>query len=124
MRWKGLAATCAAIASIGLASPAPASANGLHRSPPPQGWAQERVVRHYAYYPRHTDYHHWHGTGDRYAYRPEHRGYYPHYNSSYWRPAHEMRQRPKPYNQLPRYYPAWGYPRPYESHGGHHHWHW
>jgi len=123
MRWKGIAATCAAIASVGLASPAPAAADGLHRSPPP-GWAQERVIRHYVYHPRYTYIHHVHGAADPYAYRPEHRGYYPHYNSGYWRPAHEMRQRPTPRYELPKYYPAWGYPRPDASPRHHHFWHW
>lgn len=53
--------------------------------------------------------------GDPYAYRYEPRGYYPYYGSSYWRPAGEMLlYRDRYRHELPRYYPAWGYPRPAE----------
>jgi hypothetical protein len=48
---------------------------------------------------------------DPYAYSYEPRGYYPYYGSPYWRPADEMllyRERYR--HELPRYYPAWGYP--------------
>lgn len=70
---------------------------------------------------------------DPYAYRYEPRGYYPYYNSGYWRPAHEMRRkRARYYSRKPRYYKAWGYPkRGYHHrswhkahHGGHWHGHW
>jgi hypothetical protein len=50
------------------------------------------------------------GWGDPYAYRYEPRGYYPYYNSGYWKPAWVMRQRPRPYYVHPPYYAAWGYP--------------
>lgn len=43
---------------------------------------------------------------DRYAYRYEPRGYYPYYNSGYWRPAHEVRRRRVLVQ--PPYYQAWG----------------
>lgn len=46
---------------------------------------------------------------DPYAYEYRPPGYYPYYNSGYWRPAEEMRK-PRPYYVQPPYYPAWGYP--------------
>lgn len=70
------------------------------------------------------------GRRDPHAYVYEPRGYYPYYNSYYWRPAYEVRR--KRYYALPPYYPAWGYPNPYyrhrewhrRHHGGHHIGHW
>jgi hypothetical protein len=132
MRWKCFAAACAAIVSVGLASPAPVGATDLHRAYPSGGGAQQRIIQHHVYAPRYYDHeYHAYGPIDPYAYRPEHRGYYPYYNSGYWRPAHEMRHRPKPYYQLPGYYQAWGYTRPWqnrrwheENHGRHRLWHW
>jgi hypothetical protein len=51
--------------------------------------------------------------GDPYAYQFERRGYYPYYGSQYWRPAGEMLlYRDRYRHELPRYYPAWGYPQP------------
>lgn len=60
------------------------------------------------------------GYGDRYAYRYEPRGYYPYYNSRYWKPAHVMRQRKRARYVHPPYYRAWGSPD-----AGYHHraWH-
>jgi hypothetical protein len=42
----------------------------------------------------------------------EQRGYYPHYDSSYWVPRAEMRYRYRSQYQGPKYhyYPTWGYP--------------
>jgi hypothetical protein len=52
---------------------------------------------------------------DPYRYRYEPRGWYPYYNSGYWRPARELRYRRaccRPaYYALPPYYQSWGYPR-------------
>ncbi len=124
MRWKNLATALTVIVSAGLASLGRAEATDLHRSYPPAGYGHERVINHHVYYPRYHHVYRVHGTTDPYLYRPGHRGYYPAYNSGYWRPAHEMRHRPQPHYQLPKYYPAWGYttdrhavPR---SHHGHH----
>lgn len=49
-----------------------------------------------------------HSSHDPYAYRYEHRGYYPYYGSDYWRPAREVKRRRFRFNQ-PKYYWAWGY---------------
>lgn len=54
-------------------------------------------------------------AADPYAYYPARRGYYPYYNSGYWRPTYELRYRRahyRPFAPLPRYYQAWGYPAP------------
>jgi len=50
------------------------------------------------------------GCPDPYAYRYEPRGYYPYYNSGYWKPAYVLRKRGRPYYVHPPYYAAWGYP--------------
>ena len=72
---------------------------------------------------------HHHGE-DPYAYRYEPRGYYPYYNSDYWRPAREVRRRRG--IKSPKYYPAWGYKKRtwqhrkwhQRNHGRHRRWHW
>lgn len=52
------------------------------------------------------------GSGyDRYTYRYRKACYYPYYNSGYWKSASILRMRPRPYYKIPRYYPAWGYPK-------------
>ena len=90
------------------------------------------MVKHHIYYPH---YHHVYKVGvypDPYAYRPANRGYYPYYNSGYWKSLAEMRAREKPYYELPAYYPAWGYQKKtyhhktwhYKHHGHHYPWHW
>ncbi len=131
MRWKKLALKVLAGVSFGLVGIIPASATDLIRTMPPDGWGQERVVKHYVYYPRYQHIYKIHGATDPYAYRPEHRGYYPYYNAGYWRPAQEMRNRQKPHLQLPKYYPAWGYTQNWDNrewhndnHGRHFPWHW
>lgn len=106
MRAKSIVAAAVALASVGLAAPRSAEAFGdldRYRAPP--------------------------GV-DPYAYKWSPRGYYPYYNSDYWRPASEVRTR---YSyKLPKYYPAWGYPvRRWDNtqwheqhHGGHYRWEW
>lgn len=63
---------------------------------------------------------------ERYSYRYEPRGYYPYYNSGYWRPASEVRRRKRLVQ--PPYYQAWGdnrsdynHRRWHEEHHGRHH---
>jgi hypothetical protein len=71
------------------------------------------------------------GTTDPYAYQHKSRGYYPYYNSHYWRPANEVRKQ-RPNFDRPDYWPSWGYPwkswhhRQWhaKNHGYHHRWHW
>jgi hypothetical protein len=106
MRLKSVIAVAAAAAVVGLAAHEPANATDLvHRV---------------------------HTTADPYAYRSEHRGYYPYYNSGYWVPAQQMRHRYRRHYALPKYYQAWGYPKVgyyhrewhYRHHGRHYPWHW
>jgi hypothetical protein len=56
------------------------------------------------------------GAEDPHAYRYEPRGYYPYYNSGYWKSAREMRLRKRRHYNHPPYYAAWGYPDPYYHH--------
>lgn len=104
MRKFTFLALLAALTAFGglLAGPAEAG----HR----RGWHHDRVVVHYGYTPR---YHHVYAREvyvDPYAYRYEPRGYYPYYNSRYWKPAHVMRKQRRQRYVLPPYYQAWGYP--------------
>lgn len=91
MRWKKLAWTLALLFTFGLAGLLPAAATDLLHKPVPAGYGQERVINHYVYYPRYKHVYRINGATDPYAYQPEKRGYYPFYNSGYWRPAHEVR---------------------------------
>jgi hypothetical protein len=106
------------------------------RPHPPQGWVQDREVRHWVYYPR---YHHVYLThaathshkADPYAYRYEPNGYYPYYNSGYWKKRHEI-ARNRPHHSQPKYYAGWGAKKKNykhvqwhkSHHGGHDHAHW
>lgn len=94
MRMKSLAVGLAALTTLSVLAPASAMA----------GWKR---------YDRHS-------ASDPYAYRYEHRGYYPYYGSDYWRPAHMVKNRRFSYTQ-PRYHKSWGYYRKHIS--KHHHSH-
>lgn len=68
---------------------------------------------------------------DPYAYRYEPRGYYPYYDSGYWRPlcGGNVNCVPRPYQ--PPYWKGWGYPKPWLHrkfhrvyHGRIRPWHW
>lgn len=104
MRIKSLAASLFGLMSLAAASATPASAFDWDRPDQPRGWGQERVVRHWVYYPRYNHVYLRHAYTDPYAYRYVPRGYYPYYNSNYWRPARVVRR----HYHLPRYYQAWG----------------
>jgi hypothetical protein len=122
MRWKKLTLKILALLSFGFVAAVPASATDWHGVPGyhgPAGYGHERVIKHHVYYPRYHHVYRVHGGTDPYAYAPEHRHYYPYYNSGYWRPAHEMRHRPRPHYVLPKYYPAWGYPKHVHQHHTH-----
>lgn len=133
MRIKSLLAALAAVACIGLADPNTAAAFG-HDRDRPEGYGTTRVVNHHVYYPRYAHTY----KVDPYAYQYSPRGYYPYYNSGYWRPASEIRRRNHLHYhhwnvQAPRYryYPSWGYPKAWDHkawhhkhHGYHHRWHW
>ena len=132
MRWTTLAKTIAATILLGMAAVMPAAATDLHHTKAPHGWGRAQAVTHHVYYPRYRHVYLVHGYTDPYAYRPAYRGYYPYYNSGYWKPLAEMRHRAKPHYALPAYYPAWGYPKKnyhhkkwhYKHHGHHYPWHW
>ena len=89
MRWKSFAGTTIAVLLPVIAMPQAASAFGWKRS-------------------------HGHHS-DPYEYRFESRGYYPYYNSDYWRPAHKVRRRRG--LDTPKYYPAWGAKKRHYQHG-------
>jgi hypothetical protein len=130
MRWRSFLAVLAAIAGIAIATADTASAFGLDRSGPPEGWDRTRTVRHWVYWPHYRHVYRA-ATGDPFAYRYATRGYYPYYGSHYWVPAHQLKARTRTNYTLPRYHQAWGYPKHWdhvrwhrENHGFHHRWHW
>lgn len=131
MRWKTMIRILAAVAALCVVGTLPAAAADLLYTKR-EGCCRERVVTHHVYYPHYTHIHHVEAYVDPYAYRPATRGYYPYYNSGYWKSLHEMRSRPKPHYVLPAYYPAWGYAKKkyrhkewhYANHGHHFPWHW
>ncbi len=130
MRLKTLLA-CAILAFSGLIGATTASSAGHAYRTAPAGWGETRTVRHHVYYPRYKHVYHVHSRTDPYRYRPAHRGYYPYYNSGYWRPAHLVRKkRFRYYHRKPRYYRAWGHTKRgykhrkwHSRHHGRHHWH-
>jgi hypothetical protein len=71
-----------------------------------RGWAESYTPSYHRHYRSDWRY-------DPYRYSASPRGYYPYYNSGYWRPTHELRYRLdhyRPYAGLPPYYRAWGHP--------------
>ena len=111
--------------------PQSAHAGGYHRAP--SGWGETRTVRHHVYYPRYRHVVRVHARTDPYTYRYQPRGYYPYYNSGYWRPTHIVRKkRARYYRRKPRYHKSWGAKkRAYrnrkwhaEHHGRHYRGHW
>jgi hypothetical protein len=106
----------------------PIAAEAGHRRAP-RGYGEVQVVHHYGYYPRYRNVYNRDFYTDPYAYRASPRGYYPYYNSGYWRPTAELRYRRaccRPYSALPPYYQAWGYPKRvyYKNNGRRYHRHW
>lgn len=59
------------------------------------------------------------GAPDPFAYKYCPRGYYPYYNSSYWRSRHEVGSNRARFHH-PKYYKAWGASR---KHYRHYRWH-
>lgn len=104
MRLKKLAAAVFGLMSMAAASSTPASAFFWDRPDQPAGWSHTRTVRHWVYYPRYNNVYLRNAETDRYAYRYVPRGYYPYYNSDYWRPSYVVRA----HYHLPKYYQAWG----------------
>lgn len=104
LKISALAAIAAAMA--GLAS-TEASACWRDRCGPPDGWVAHEPVRHWIYYPRYRHVYLTHGQTDPYAYEYYPNGYYPYYNSAYWKPRREVKLRRARFKH-PVYYPAWG----------------
>lgn len=109
MRIRSLAAMAAAVFMFSLTTAAPSEAFGW-RHHGPAGWDRAQTVRHWIYYPRYHHIYRRHSATDPYGYRWVKPGYYPHYNSGYWRSAREMRKRRRHYPHVP-YSQAWGYPK-------------
>lgn len=109
MRLKSLLAIAVAMASLGLiATSEPASAFGWDRPDQTAYWRDRgRVVRHWDHHPRYRHVYDGYAVADPYAYRYIPRGYYPYYNSHYWRKVRIKRFR----GHRPPYYKAWGSPR-------------
>ena len=118
MRLSTLLASAAVIASLGALVPAPVQAFGSEPFVAPEGRDLPLGARR------------WVGRGectgqstmcdDPYAYRYVRRAWYPYYNSGYWVPAEQMRNRYRYSYTGPkyRYHPAWGYDKD-EHHDGH-----
>jgi hypothetical protein len=129
MRLKSLLIAGFGLLTLAISSPEPASAFHWDRPDQPRGWDNMRTVRHWVYYPRYNHVYLRHGATDPYGYSYRPRGYYPYYNSNYWRPAYKVRRHR---HHLPPYYAAWGSPkRGYRhvewhrrNHGGHRRGHW
>ncbi len=108
MQLSSLIATVAVVASLGAAMPAPAQAFGSDPFVAPEGRDLPLGARR------------WVGRGDcagqstmcddPYAYRYVRRAWYPGYNTGYWVPAEDMRNRYRYSYTGPkyRYHPAWG----------------
>lgn len=121
MRLTHLCATAAACAMLALPTLSPAHADG---------WETTKRARRHAAPVQRTDraereelFAGW-SRVDPYAYQYEPRGYYPYYNSGYWRP-NCLQCAPR--YQHPPYWAAWGYTpaygeRPYEGRIAP--WHW
>jgi hypothetical protein len=99
-------AIAAAAVALVVMSPGSASAFG-DRPDVPAGWVGDRAVRHWVYYPRYRNYYLTNAATDPFAYEYEPRGYYPYYNSGYWKPRAEV-PRNRAHFIAPKYYQAWG----------------
>ena len=107
------ALTAAMLLCLGFAVSTSADA-GWRR--PPAGWGNVQTVTHYGYYPRYRNVYATAYATDPYAYGGRYvpPGYYPYYNSGYWRPGLQNRYRrgvflPRPYYYGPRGYPYGGW---------------
>lgn len=107
MRFKGLFAMAVAVAALALASPEPAHAFERDRPDMPSGWVGVRDVRHWVYYPRYRHYYLTNGQADPFGYHYQPRGYYPYYNSGYWKPASQVPLKRAHYAR-PKHHKAWG----------------
>lgn len=115
MRLNHVFAFIAALVLAVIVSALAASAGGVDKTDVPHGWAHERVVRHWVYYPRYHHIYHSNTATDPYAYQYQPRGYYPYYNSGYWRPRHLVAKN-RAHFRHPKYYQAWGANRKWYHH--------
>ncbi len=131
MRHSTTFALIAGLISALFAAAAPAAATDFQRADVPHGWAHERLVRHWVYYPRYQHVYYSNSATDPYAYKPEARGYYPYYNSGYWKARRHVAKNRANFKH-PVYYKAWGANRKHythnkwhsQHHGRHEHGHW
>jgi hypothetical protein len=114
MRLNSLLAIAATAIGLVTLSPAPADATEyrslnwrVDRQDVPPGWGNVREVRHWFYYPRYHNHYLTHGQTDPFAYESDPRGYYPYYNSGYWKPRHAIRNE-RAHFVKPKYFKAWG----------------
>lgn len=114
MRLLSLAAVVAVIFSCLAFTPDDAAAFGWKRQGAPAGYARVQPIKRWVYRPRYRVNSH----EDPYRYRYEPRGYYPYYNSGYWRPRNKVRRNYR--FRHPPYYRAWGDNR---RHYKHREWH-
>lgn len=92
--------------------------NGVHHKYAPSGWGHVQPVTRWVYRPKYRHRYKLHSHQDPYRYRYQPRGYYPYYNSGYWRSRRSVVRRYK--FRHPRYHQAWGAKR---RHYHHRHWH-
>ncbi|MEL6299672.1 MAG: hypothetical protein AAFV26_09175 [Pseudomonadota bacterium] len=118
MRFISLLAAALAGFAVLTATTGSAQAFGWDRAHPPAGYGRTQKVRRWVYRPRYRHKYRLHSHTDPYRYRYEPRGYYPYYNSGYWRPLRKVRRKYR-FHQ-PRYYPAWG---SHKRHYNHRRWH-
>ena len=105
MRLKNLCIALFGLLSLGLAAPQPAAAFFWDRPDQPAGWDRMRTIRHWVYHPNYRHIYLHSSATDPYQYHYSPRGYYPYYNSMYWRPNVRVH---RAHTALPPYYQAWG----------------
>jgi hypothetical protein len=100
MRISQLAAMALAAAALLIAASIPAAAGG--REP---GYVYPGPLPHPS-----SAHAYWDGLPDPYTYKYVPVGYYPYYDSDYWRPRAETRYRYRKPLLIGEYWSSWGYP--------------
>lgn len=129
MRLINLIAALGAALLFTVTGATSSQAGGFERHRAPAGLGVVQHAHRYVYRPRYR--YATHSYGDRFRYRYQPRGYYPYYNSRYWKPRRYV-YRPRYNFKHPRYHGAWGrHKRGYHhrswhrnNHGRHRFWHW
>jgi hypothetical protein len=122
MSLRIVSALAAAVAALGLASPNTAQAFDRDRPDVPAGFVGERTVRHWVYYPRYRHYYLTNGQADPFGYQYQPRGYYPYYNSGYWKTPCCVPLK-RAHFVHPKYHAGWGANKKHHSHVKMHHAH-